>query len=268
MRSRALTCSLEDRVRVRSASSWLRRVNDYHASARRLASSPTVAGACGGCSLLGNSLFPLSVLPIWRRFFRDSGSKAIGMCLLLLRFLCERCSLRPAASTSAVACRCTRQSASPARMREGCSRWRGGERGGRRGHLRECRRTGAAKRTWQTGLAGWGVAVAVARSGPWRICTPAARDTPDPENHLGKWSFLPIANSLVSTCIGSSVDVVSQGRNDFSSFPSLPSLMNPPRHNFAEVASHLMKIETTIIILLGLPLFNSHFNNHPTIILI
>jgi hypothetical protein len=120
--------------------------------------------------------------------------------------------------------------------------------------LRECRRMGAAKRTRQTGLAGWGAAVAVARSGPWRICTPAARDTPDPENHLGKWSFLPIANSLVSTCIGSSVDVVSQGRNDFSSFPSVPLLINPPRHHFAEVASHLMKIETTIIILLGLPL--------------
>jgi hypothetical protein len=153
----------------------------------------------------------LSVLPIWRRFFCDSGSKAIGMCLLF-RFLCECCSQRPArVRRHAGACgsrprprRCQRGN------RRGCSRWRGGEQGGRRGHLRECRRTGAAKRTRQTGLAGWGAAVAVARSGPWRICTPASRDTPDPENHLGKRSFLPIANSLVPTCIGSSVDVVSQ----------------------------------------------------------
>jgi hypothetical protein len=80
------------------------------------------------------------------------------------------------------------------------------------------------------------------------------RNTPDRKASLGKRSFLPIGDSLVSTRIGSRVDVVPCTRNGFLSFRSLSSLISMPCHHFAEVASHLMKIETAVNIPLGLPL--------------
>jgi hypothetical protein len=80
------------------------------------------------------------------------------------------------------------------------------------------------------------------------------RDTPDLEDDLGVRSFLPNGDFLVSSCIIPREDVVSQGRNSFLSFSSLPSFISLPCHLFAEVASHLLKIETTINVSLGLPL--------------
>jgi hypothetical protein len=80
------------------------------------------------------------------------------------------------------------------------------------------------------------------------------RDTPDLEDDLGVRSFLPNGDFLVSSCIIPREDAVSQGRNSFLSFSSLPSFISLPCHLFAEVASHLLKIETTINVSLGLPL--------------
>jgi hypothetical protein len=77
--------------------------------------------------------------------------------------------------------------------------------------------------------------------------------TPDVEVSLGKRSFLPNGNSMVSMCVGTREDVVPCRRNDFFNFPSLSSLISMTRHHFANVAPHLMKIEITINVPLGLP---------------
>jgi hypothetical protein len=85
------------------------------------------------------------------------------------------------------------------------------------------------------------------------MCLPCC--TRDREDDLGKRSsFLPNGESLVSTHIGTSEDVVSCTRNDFLKFSSLSSLINMTCHLFGEVAFYLMKMETTINVPLGLPL--------------
>jgi hypothetical protein len=78
------------------------------------------------------------------------------------------------------------------------------------------------------------------------------RDTPDLEDDLGVRSFLPSGDFLVSSCIVPREEVVSQRRNHFLSFASLPLFISMPCHLFAEVVSHLLKIETTINVPLGL----------------
>jgi hypothetical protein len=75
----------------------------------------------------------------------------------------------------------------------------------------------------------------------------------DPEVSFGKRSFLPNENPMVSTCVGTKEDVVPCRRNNFFDSASLSSLISRICHHFADVASHLMKMETTINVPLGLP---------------
>jgi hypothetical protein len=57
------------------------------------------------------------------------------------------------------------------------------------------------------------------------------RDTPDLEDDLGVRSFPPSGDFLVYSCIIPREDVVSQGRNCFLSFASLPSFIQDRNHN-------------------------------------
>jgi hypothetical protein len=68
-----------------------------------------------------------------------------------------------------------------------------------------------------------------ARDSKARARTTCGCSAPDPEEDLGKRSFLPNANSPVSCRIGACVDVVSRRRNDFLVLRSLSSLIVAPR---------------------------------------
>jgi hypothetical protein len=88
-----------------------------------------------------------------------------------------------------------------------------------------------------------------------RACTAARmqsgqrRSAPNPDDLLGERSFLPSDVFAVSYLLDSSEDVVSRGGNDFYHFCALSSFISCQVTIFAYVASHLLGIETTIMLI-------------------
>ena len=105
-----------------------------------------------------------------------------------------------------------------------------------------------------TGWAQW--ARAGAADAPLQDGRTQARPAGERNGRRNRW-FLPNGVFTVSWCVGWSEDFVSPIGNDVYKFSSLSSLIRLTCQHFTYVAPHLIEIETTIKIPLGLPLGHS-----------